>query len=213
MFELNNVMQLASATGPWSNLARAVLAGWKALGAYDERVINLVEAGQRVTIRPGQENPAMDAGRVFIVEKKDGDFWQLRAHDGTGPHRWYKASDLLEVPAPKEKLMNAMETETQLHAAADRFEAAVNKRIARGERPDDALRGEAAADAVGAEVYRRSKTSSAAISSEPVTISLSARAGENFDALAMRYAHERGISLRQAVHEVGRAFPQLAQAR
>ena len=47
----------------------------------------------------------------------------------------------------------------------------------------------------------------------PTSINLSVREGDTFDALAMRYAHEHGVSLRQAVHEVGKARPDLAEAR
>jgi hypothetical protein len=47
----------------------------------------------------------------------------------------------------------------------------------------------------------------------PSSINLSVREGETFDALAMRYAHEHGVTLRQAVHEVGKARPDLAAAR
>jgi hypothetical protein len=183
-----------------------------------DRTVHLNFAkGDRVTVRRGQENPIQDAERMFIVEKivekAEGDFCQLRAHDGTGPHRWYRSSDLMPAPSSKEQPMsNAMETEQQLHAEADRFEMAVNARIAKGERPDDALLGEAADDPVRAEIYRRSKTGSPVFTSSPV-ISLSVRSGENFDQLAERYATENKCSLRQAIHDVGRAFPQLAEAR
>ena len=49
---------------------------------------------------------------------------------------------------------------------------------------------------------------------EPAAVlSLSARPGESFDDLAMRFAIEKGVSLREAIHEVGRANPALAAVR
>lgn len=49
--------------------------------------------------------------------------------------------------------------------------------------------------------------------STPMSLSVTARTGEGFDALAMRLAAERGMSLRDAVHQVGVTHPHLAQAR
>ena len=70
-------------------------------------------------------------------------------------------------------------------------------------------------DAEGAEAYRLAGIGVRMADEAPALahISLSARAGESFDALAMRYAVEKGISLREAVREVGKARPDLAAAR
>ena len=37
--------------------------------------------------------------------------------------------------------------------------------------------------------------------------------GETFDQLAQRYAAEKHVTLRQAIHEVGRLRPDLAEGR
>jgi hypothetical protein len=70
-------------------------------------------------------------------------------------------------------------------------------------------------DAEGAEAYRLAGIGAQmAETAHPQTlIHLSAVANESFDVLAMRYAVERGISLRQAIHEVGKARPDLAAVR
>ena len=47
----------------------------------------------------------------------------------------------------------------------------------------------------------------------PVVVSLSAKTGESFDDVAMRYTAEKNLPLRMAIHEVGRLRPDLAQAR
>jgi hypothetical protein len=108
--------------------------------------------------------------------------------------------------------MQTQQTETQKKAAA--FAAAVKQYEANGLSSRDALQLAQHQDEAGAMAYRLSgiSTEAAEEAAAPV-LNLSARSGESFDQLAQRYALEQGVSLRQAIHEVGKARPDLAAAR
>ena len=100
--------------------------------------------------------------------------------------------------------------EQKAAAFADRVTALSKDRPLR-----DAISLATAQDAEGAECYRLAGLGAAPVKEAPapVSINLSVREGETFDALVLRYANERGVSLRQAVREVGKARPDLAAAR
>jgi hypothetical protein len=70
-------------------------------------------------------------------------------------------------------------------------------------------------DVAGALAYRLHGVGTEAVEEEAVApvLNLSTRSGESFDQMAQRYALEKGVSLRQAIHEVGKARPDLAAAR
>ena len=77
----------------------------------------------------------------------------------------------------------------------------------------DAIGLATAQDTEGAEAYRLAGIGTEPVNDASAAISLSARTGESFDDLVSRYANEKGVPLRVAAHEVGRARPDLAATR
>jgi hypothetical protein len=187
-------------------------------------VQHLAEPGQRVTFQPDAERtPELtdeERRQVFIVKSSigtgDAEFVRLTRLDGT-EFGWFQASvQCAPAPAPERtteentSMQDTKTTEQKATAFADRVTALSKDRPLR-----DAISLATMQDAEGAEAYRL-----AGISAEPVpatpasaSIDLSVREGETFDNAVMRYANEHGVSLRQAVHEVGKARPDLAAAR
>ena len=109
-------------------------------------------------------------------------------------------------------MQDAKRTDTDIQQKATAFAARVAA-LSNGRTLRDAISLATTQDAEGAAAYRLAGIGAEPVSNAPAPISLSARAGESFDALALRYANERGVSLRQAVHEVSKARPDLAAAR
>ena len=105
-------------------------------------------------------------------------------------------------------------TDTDIEKKAAAFKARVEQ-LSKGRDPLAAIHLAMAQDAEGAEAYRLAGIGAEQVEATPAptSINLSVREGETFDALAMRYAHEHGVTLRQAVHEVSKARPDLATAR
>lgn len=87
--------------------------------------------------------------------------------------------------------------------------------LSKGRTLRDAISLATTQDAEGAAAYRAVGVGADTSDAEDSTsvLSLSVRPNETFDALALRYATEHGVPLRQAVHEVGKARPDMAAAR
>lgn len=188
-------------------------------------VVHLAEMGQRVTFIENEEaTPELslqERAQVFVVTaigggSGDNAFVKLKVAESGRPYGWYPVKVLAPAPAPErttEENTN-MQTEANLDQKATAFAARVMT-LSKDRPLRDAISLATTQDAEGAEAYRL-----VGIGAEPVqvtpesaAINLSVREGETFDALAMRYAHEHGVTLRQAVHEVGKARPDLAAAR
>jgi hypothetical protein len=184
--------------------------------------VHLAELGQRVTFQPDAERtPELsdeERRATFIVKTVDGEFVRLARLNGTEVG-WFKSeTQLAPAPAPERTteedttMQDTKTTETDIAqkaaAFADRVTALSNGRTQR-----EAMSLAQMQDPEGAEAYRLAFGGGKRVDAAPATISLSAREGESFDALAMRYANEHGVSLRQAVREVGAARPDLAAAR
>lgn len=183
--------------------------------------VNLSELGQRVTFQPDAERtPELtdeERRQTFIVKTAigagDDEFVRLTRPDGT-EFGWFRVSTQL-APAPAERTstedtMDMKTTEQKAAAFAARV-AELSKNCALR----DAISLATRQDAEGAEAYRLAGIGAEQmeVAPAPASINLSVREGETFDALAMRYAHEHGVSLRQAVHAVSKARPDLAAAR
>jgi hypothetical protein len=197
------------------------------------RVHHLAEIGQRVTFLPDPERtPELtdeERQQTFVVKAilGDGDDQVVRlvTVNGVREFGWFRVTQLAPADAAQEQprplperttsedtTMQTQQTETQKKAAA--FAAAVKQYEANGLSSRDALQLAQHQDEAGAMAYRLSgiSTEAAEEAAAPV-LNLSARSGESFDQLAQRYALEQGVSLRQAIHEVGKARPDLAAAR
>jgi len=182
---------------------------------------NLAELGQRVTFQPDAERtPELtdeERRQTFIVKTAigagDDEFVRLTRLDGT-EFGWFRVSTQL-APAPAERTRpeDTMDTKTTEQKAAA-FAARVAE-LSKSCTLRDAISLATMQDAEGAEAYRLAGIGAEQVEAAPApaSINLSAREGETFDALAMRYAHEHGVSLRQAVHAVSKARPDLAAAR
>jgi phage I-like protein len=122
------------------------------------------------------------------------------------------ASATTPVPTAKEETaMNTTDQVIEKKAAA--FALRVTT-LAKRHPMRDAINLATAEDGAGAAAYRLAGLGAdEAAAAEATPLSLSVRAGETFDELAMRYATEKSVSLRQAVHEVSKARPDLAAAR
>lgn len=70
-----------------------------------------------------------------------------------------------------------------------------------------------AQDRDGAESYRLAGIGARVHTQAAPVLALSAQPGDSFDAIVIRYASERGVSLREAIREVGKARPDLAAGR
>jgi len=186
-------------------------------------VVTLAERGQHVTFQPDAERtPELtdeERQQTFVVKTVDGEFVRLARLNGT-EFGWFKTEmQLAPAPAPERAtedttMQDTKTTETDIEKKAAAFAARVAE-LSRSRTPLDAISLAMAQDAEGAEAYRLAGIGAAKVEAAPAStsINLSVREGETFDALAMRYAHEHGVSLRQAVREVGKARPDLAVTR
>jgi hypothetical protein len=189
--------------------------------------IHLAEVGQHVTVDPGlHPQLARETWTVADVGRtRDGNEFVVLQNPRSGAtYKWINGAELLPAPAgldPREGprivedgrerhmadmnaarlfLLRTQQIESERRAIGDRIDLARAIAIASNE------------DEAGAVAYRLAGLSADASTIQPV-ISLSARAGETFDAVCERVASERGISLREAIHVVGEARPELASAR
>jgi phage I-like protein len=184
--------------------------------------VHLAELGQRVTFQPDAERtPELtdeERRQTFVVKTVEGDFVRLARLDGT-EFGWFRSeTQLAPAPAPERAteedttMQDTKTTEKDIEQKAEAFAARVTA-LSKDHLLRDAISLATTQDAEGAEAYRLAGIGAVQVVEAPAPISLSVRTGESFDALAMRYANERGVSLRQAVHEVGKARPDLAAAR
>jgi len=185
--------------------------------------VHLAELGQRVTFQPDAERtPELtdeERRATFVVKSTigggDDQFVRLATLDGR-EFGWFRASaQLAPAPAAEDTTMqDTKTTETDIEQKAAAFAARVTA-LSKNRPLRDAISLATAQDAEGAEAYRLAGIGAEPVEAAPApaSINLSVREGETFDALAMRYANEHGVSLRQAVHEVSKARPDLAAAR
>jgi hypothetical protein len=158
--------------------------------------------------------------QTFVVKTVDGDFVRLARLDGT-EFGWFNAErQLAPAPAPEHAteedttMQDTKTTETDIEHNAAAFAARV-KALSKDHPLRYAISLATSQDAEGADAYRLAGIGVQRVEAAPTptSVNLSVREGETFDDLAMRYANEHGVALRQAVHEVGKARPDLAAAR
>jgi hypothetical protein len=195
-------------------------------------VHHLAEIGQRVTFHPDPERtPELtdeERAQMFMVKGAigagDDAFVRLDTVNGEA-FGWFRSTQLAPAAAPQteatpqpEKVKPATTTTTtetpiMQNSDIEKKAAAFAARLPKDYTSADAIRlsrqypEEADAyrlSGIGAETTDEPK---------PTALNLSVRSGETFDQLAMRYAAEKNIPLRQAVHEVGKARPELAATR
>jgi hypothetical protein len=186
--------------------------------------VHLAERGQHVTFQPDADNtPELteeERRQTFVVKTVDGEFVRLARLDGT-EFGWFKSdTQLAPAPAPERAIeedttmQDAKTTETDIEQKAAQFSARVAQHFTNTGDWTKAFNLAQHEDAAGAAAYRLAGIGAEPVQATPAAaINLSVREGETFDALAMRYANEHGVSLRQAVRDVGRARPDLAAAR
>ncbi len=184
--------------------------------------VHLAELGQHVSfLADATATPELtdeERQQTFVVKTIEGEFVRLARLDGT-EFGWFKSETQLgPAPAPEPAthedttMQDTKRTNTDIEQKAEAFAARVTA-LSNGRMLRDAISLATAEDAEGAEAYRLAGIGAEPVNDGPAPISLSVRTGESFDALALRYAHEHGVSLRQAVHEVSKARPDLAAAR
>lgn len=210
-----------------------------ALEADRRKAFNLASVGQKVFLAADVAKKYNISQGPYTVAKTKGDgddqfadLAELRDVSG-GP--WpMRSKDFLPAPtahgrSPLEgtPTINIREDQMAINTAADKFEAAVNARIARGERPDDALRAQSQQSARdndgGADAYRLSKLGSVQVEapSKPaasfnLSADVSAKAeggGVPFHELVSQHARETGKDYRTATRELAIMYPELADAR
>jgi phage I-like protein len=184
--------------------------------------VHLAELGQHVSfLADATRTPELtdeERRQTLVVKTIDGEFVRLAKRDGT-EFGWFKSETQL-APAPATErttqenttMQDTKTTENDIEQKAAAFAARVAA-LSNGRTLRDAISLATTQDAEGAIAYRLAGIGAEPANDTPTPISLSARAGESFDALALRYANEQGVSLRQAVHEVGKARPDLAAVR
>jgi hypothetical protein len=144
-------------------------------------------------------------------------FVKLAMLDGT-PYGWFPEEALGPARAAdqtdQEDTAMTKTTETEIDKKAAAFAARVTA-LSKDRPLRDAISLATTQDAEGAEAYRLAGIGAERVEAAPApaSLNLSVREGDTFDTLAMRYANEHGVSLRQAVREVGKAHPNLAAAR
>ena len=106
-------------------------------------------------------------------------------------------------------------TETDLEQQAAQFSARVTQHFKNTGDWTKAFDLAQREDSAGAEAYRLAGGGGQRVEATPAptAINLSVREGDTFDDVAQRYANEHGVTLRQAVHAVSKAHPDLAAAR
>lgn len=192
--------------------------------------VHLAELGQRVTFQPDAERtPELtdeERRQTFVVKTTigagDDQFVRLTRLDGT-EFGWFRVSTQL-APAPATAPERTRQEDTTMQGTkttgmdTEQKAAAFAARVAELSKSctlRDAISLATTQDTEGAEAYRLAGigTEQVEAAPAPASMNLSIREGDTFDALAMRYAHEHGVSLRQAVHAVSKARPDLAAAR
>lgn len=183
----------------------ALFLGNRALGTVPEVIV-----GEHVRVK----DDARWAGLVDVeytisevVGEDENAMCKLRAPDGR-LHKWFRATDL-DPAQPREVSMN-----TNIEQRAASFEARVAQHFTNTRDWTKAFNLAQIEDRIGAESYRARGVGATAARAQPATVvSLSVHAGETFDDAVTRYSREKGVSLRVAAHEVGKARPDLAAAR
>jgi hypothetical protein len=193
---------------------------------------NLAALGQKVYLAADLAKKYNISQGPYTVAKTKGEgddqFADLAELRGVGGEPWpMRSIDFVAAPAvhgqsPLEGTPTTKIREDQMavNAAADRFEAAVDARVARGERQGDAIRAQGLIDDEGAKAYRL-RPLGTIVPAEPAgpTFTLSAdleakaENGATFDQLVSQFAVETRCDLRHAIHVVGARFPELAQSR
>ena len=97
--------------------------------------------------------------------------------------------------------------------AAARFEARVATLVKGRLSHRDAFSLAQREDSAGALAYRLAGVGAEELQPASTVVLLSAKPGESFDDVALRYAAEHNIPLRQAIKDVGRLRPDLAENR
>ena len=131
---------------------------------------------------------------------------------------WFRVNQLRPADAPEKKEENSMSTKTAVKMSATDELISLANAIA-VEHPEMSLADaymEAGRRRVDLAEARRTEIgvveSTDDESNSAVPVSLSVRDGETFDALCLRYADEKQISLRQAIPIVSAAHPKLAES-
>lgn len=194
------------------------------LAIVEEAVMNLAEVGQRVKFNPDDEDTVPELrpeerGLSFEIKgvKRDATFVKIATLDGK-PYGWYHEDSFVPDDAPRKQEDGPMPNQKEIdmsdiNAAAARFEKSVNDRVAGGQSPRDAISLAQDQDEAGAKAYLLRGTGTEVTPEPETVVSLTARDGEGFDELCTRYASERNVPLRDAIHAVGVARPDLAEAR
>jgi hypothetical protein len=200
-----------------------------------DKVVNLASVGQRVSfVDDAERTPELTAEertQTFLVKSTVGEgddqFVRLTRLDGAEAG-WFKASQLLPAPAPPQahegllldRTQEDTMPQTDIEKLAAQFSLTVTRKFQDTRNWVHAfhlaqVEDERATGGKGAEAYRVAGMGAQMADEDPVPapLNLAVRPGESFDELAMRYATEKGVSLREAVHEVGRARPDLVAAR
>jgi hypothetical protein len=155
-----------------------------------------------------------------VIGDGDDQFVRLTTSDGATQIGWFRADQLAPADAQRKQEDGPMpdqkkeiQTMSDINTAAARFERRVNELFTGGRTLRDALDLAQVQDEEGAEAYRLAGLGSEMTPEHAPIVSLSSRTGEGFDQLAERYAVENRVSLREAIHAVGVARPDLAEAR
>lgn len=191
---------------------------------------HLADVGQHVTFLPdASRTPELgdeERQRTYLVKATSGageeQFVRLTTVDGLVEVGWFQAKQLAPARAPQPEratqedstMQDTKATETDIERQAAAFAERVTT-LSKGRSLRDAINLATTQDAEGAAAYRAVGVGVDTSDTEggAAVVSLSVRPNESFDALASRYATEHGVSLRQAVHEVGMARPDMAAAR
>lgn len=188
-------------------------------------VVNLAEVGQFITVTPEAVLRPEHVGQAFEIVRKIGEgddaFVAVKDADGR-TWEWVRVTDL--QPAPPKRLVTPVALPPSEEASGDsvmkndtidlttRFDGAV-RQLAATHGWADAVRRASQSDPDGAAAWRAAGMEREEVPAPKAVVNLSARQGETFDQLAMRHAREKGISLREAIHAVGTARPDLVAAR
>jgi hypothetical protein len=196
-----------------------------------------MEVGQTVTF---VEDPTLipevsddERRQTYVVKATLGEgddaMARLKSADSDQELGWFRVNQLRAAdapakeknsPLPKQPAKTPSDQTQEEYVSDDTFKkaaaftAAVKQYEANGLTPRDAFVLAQHRDESGALAYRMQGIGTEAVDEDaPPVLNLSVRSGESFDHLAQRYALEKGVSLRVAIHEVGKARPDLAAAR
>ena len=221
---LEGMASVTLASSAFAEAVRCDIAGCDALPAS---AVQLSEIGQHVGLSDDPElTPELtddERGRSYVITAVagvgDNEFLRLKDINGRASG-WYRINQIVPARAASVDMagsLGGIVDNAKIAADAARFRKKVVELADTGKLgAAEALLQAAVADPVGAEAWRLEglgvDVDDAPEPTAVLHLSSPPQPSETFESVCARYSVEHGVSLKTAVHEVGKAMPNLAAA-